>query len=150
MDSTYGQLDAQNNLGVRYNNGEGVEQDYERAMEYYELAADQGHAKAQNNLGSCYFYGNGVEQDYEKARREGLLAGVDESCGFLIKAGNADVQSQKYRVREEPALHKILDLLGDLAFVRPALPKIRVEILNGGHAAHRQIIEKVINYAIRF
>ena len=91
-----------------------------------------------------------LEQDYEKARREGLLAGVDESCGFLIKAGNADVQSQKYRVREEPALHKILDLLGDLAFVRPALPKIRVEILNGGHAAHRQIIEKVINYAIRF
>ena len=91
-----------------------------------------------------------LEQDYEKARREGLLAGVDESCGFLIKAGNADVQSPKYRVREEPALHKILDLLGDLAFVRPALPKIRVEILNGGHAAHRQIIEKVINYAIRF
>jgi UDP-3-O-acyl-N-acetylglucosamine deacetylase len=90
-----------------------------------------------------------LEQDYEKALNEGLLAGVDESCGLLIGGGKPSLK-QKFRVREEPALHKILDLLGDLAFVRPALPKIRVEILNGGHAAHRQIIEKVINYAIRF
>ena len=90
-----------------------------------------------------------MARDYEIARQNGLLAGVDESCGLLIDAKEPTL-SQKYRVREEPALHKILDLLGDLAFVRPALPKIRVEILNGGHAAHRQIIEKVINYAIRF
>lgn len=88
------------------------------------------------------------ERDYEVARQNGLLAGVDGSCGLLIGAGEPSL-SQKYRVREEPALHKILDLLGDLAFVRPALPKIRVEILNGGHAAHHQILEKVINYAIR-
>ena len=89
------------------------------------------------------------ERDYEMARKNGLLAGVDGSCGLLIGAGDASL-AQKYRVREEPALHKILDLLGDLAFVRPALPKVRVEIVNGGHAAHRQILEKVINYAIRF
>jgi len=89
------------------------------------------------------------ERDYEIARQNGLLAGVDESCGLLIGASDAS-RAQKYRVHEEPALHKILDLLGDLAFVRPALPKVRVEIVNGGHAAHRQILEKVINYAIRF
>ena len=90
-----------------------------------------------------------TERDYEIARQNGLLAGVDESCGLLIGASDAS-RAQKYRVHEEPALHKILDLLGDLAFVRPALPKVRVEIVNGGHAAHRQILEKVINYAIRF
>ena len=90
-----------------------------------------------------------TERDYEIARQNGLLAGVDESCGLLIGASDAS-RAQKYRVHEEPALNKILDLLGDLAFVRPALPKVRVEIVNGGHAAHRQILEKVINYAIRF
>ena len=90
-----------------------------------------------------------TERDYEMARQNGLLAGVDESCGLLIGTGDAS-RAQKYRVHEEPALHKIVDLLGDLAFVRPALPKVRVEIVNGGHAAHRQILEKVINYAIRF
>ena len=54
---------AQYNLGVMYDNGEGVPQDYAEAVKWYQLAAEQGHAKAQNNLGVMYAKGRGVEQD---------------------------------------------------------------------------------------
>ena len=36
---------AQFNLGVGYNNGEGVEQDFEEAIRLYKLAADDGNLR---------------------------------------------------------------------------------------------------------
>ena len=84
-----------------------------------------------------------AERDYEQARQNGLLEGVDASCGLLLKHSG---EERDYRVAEEPALHKILDLIGDLTFALPALPRIRVEILNGGHACHRQILEAVLPF----
>ena len=80
--------------------------------------------------------------DYEAARASGLLGGVDESCGMLLGANS----HARYRMAEEPARHKILDLLGDIAFACPALPKVRVQVLNGGHTIHHQIMEKLLPY----
>ena len=54
-------------MGVMYYNGAGVEQDYEKAAEWIEKAAEQGNVKAQKTLGDFYLYGVGVEQDEEKA-----------------------------------------------------------------------------------
>ena len=85
-----------------------------------------------------------TESEYSAARAAGLLEGVDESCGLLL-SGNAD-DREKFRVCSEPAMHKILDLIGDIAFVCPSLPKLRIEILNGGHVAHHQIVEKLLPY----
>ena len=83
-----------------------------------------------------------LEKDYEQACRAGLLAGATESCGLLVKT---PADKSLYRVSEEPAMHKILDLIGDLSFARPALPKVRIEILNGGHACHREILKLVLS-----
>ncbi len=58
---------AQNNLGVMYDNGQGVPQDYKKAVEWYARAADQGHAMGQANLGVMYANGQGVPQDYVQA-----------------------------------------------------------------------------------
>ena len=58
---------AMNNLGHMYRNGEGVEQDYAKAIEWYTKAADLGDADAMNNLGYMYEHGVGVEQDGAKA-----------------------------------------------------------------------------------
>ena len=41
---------AQYNLGVMYDNGQGVLQDDKTAVKWYTLAAEQGDADAQNNL----------------------------------------------------------------------------------------------------
>ena len=42
-----GDTNAQYNLGLMYNNGDGVPQDYKEAVKWYRLAAEQGYAKAQ-------------------------------------------------------------------------------------------------------
>ena len=90
-----------------------------------------------------------LKKEFDEAREAGLLGGVDESCGLLIDESVMGGElSRLYRVAEEPARHKILDLLGDLCFVKPKLPKVRLEIINGGHVSHRQIMEKIIPYAL--
>ena len=58
---------AQYNLGLMYDNGEGVPQDYAEAMRWYRLAAEQGCADAQYELGYMYENGLGVPQDYAEA-----------------------------------------------------------------------------------
>jgi len=54
---------AQNNLGYMYEYGEGMPQDYQKALRWYRLAADQGEATAQNHLGEMYHDGKGVQKD---------------------------------------------------------------------------------------
>ena len=54
---------AQYNLGVVYDNGQGVDQNYKKAFEWYEKAAEQGHTEAQHNLGTVYATGQGVEKN---------------------------------------------------------------------------------------
>jgi TPR repeat protein len=58
---------AQNNLGVMYEGGEGVPQDYTQAAYWYRKAADQGSKEAQNNLGVMYAKSQGIPQDYTQA-----------------------------------------------------------------------------------
>lgn len=62
-----GDVKAQYNLGVSYENGYGVEKSYTEAVKWYRLAAGQGLDWAQYNLGVCYDNGEGVEQSYTEA-----------------------------------------------------------------------------------
>lgn len=85
--------------------------------------------------------------EYAKAKKTGLLQGVSENCGLLLNEEDAATPlCKKFRIKNEPAMHKILDLIGDITFVCPKLPKVRIEITNGGHKAHRQIMEKLLPY----
>ena len=65
---------AQCQLGIAYDNGDGVPQDLTEAARLYQLAADQGYAGAQVNLGILYNKGDGVPQDYIEAARWFRLA----------------------------------------------------------------------------
>jgi len=58
-----GDGEAQNNIGVMYENGQGVWEDYAAAVEWYARAAEQGVPRAQNNLAIMYATGKGVAQD---------------------------------------------------------------------------------------
>ena len=62
-----GKAKAQYNLGLMYEDGQGVTQDYKEAVNWYRLSADQGDADAQYNLGLMYANGQGVTQDYKEA-----------------------------------------------------------------------------------
>ena len=45
-----GNSNALNSLGVMYNEGKGVDQDYKKAFESFKKAADMGDANALNSL----------------------------------------------------------------------------------------------------
>ena len=58
---------AQVRLGNMYYNGEGVPQDYKKAVYWYQKSAEQGCANAQCLLGGMYGVGRGIPQDYQRA-----------------------------------------------------------------------------------
>ena len=60
-------LDAQYNLGIMYDKGQGVLRDEKQAFYWYQKAANQGDAKAQYNLGVMYASGLGVLKDMKQA-----------------------------------------------------------------------------------
>lgn len=74
-----GDSNAQNSIGICYTKGNGVPQDYEKAVSWYRKAAEQGNPNAQFNLGLSYSRGEGVTKDlslaaywYKKAAKTGL------------------------------------------------------------------------------
>lgn len=64
----YNEEGAQNQLGIMFDNGEHVQQDYHKAVKWYKKAADQGLDGAKYNLALCYYYGTGVAEDKDYAR----------------------------------------------------------------------------------
>ena len=65
--ATQGHADAQNYLGICYDNGLGVNEDDVEAVKWYRKAAEQGNKYGQDNLGFCYYYGEGVDKNYVEA-----------------------------------------------------------------------------------
>lgn len=69
-----GNMNAQFELGLMYENGKDVEQDHSEAIKWYRLAAEQGDVKSQYRLGRIYYEGRGVSQDYKESAKWFLLA----------------------------------------------------------------------------
>lgn len=65
--AAHGYANAQHELGVMYQKGEGVEKNYVKAVAWYRKAAEQGHTTAQCALAFMYQDGRGVQQDYLQA-----------------------------------------------------------------------------------
>ena len=69
-----GDAEAQCNLGVMYDKGHGVAQDWKEAVKWYQKAAEQGSAESQYALGVMYEKGFGGIEDYVEAYKWCLLA----------------------------------------------------------------------------
>ncbi|ENW1538914.1 sel1 repeat family protein [Neisseria gonorrhoeae] len=87
-----GNAAAQFNLGVMYENGQRVRQDYVQAVQWYRKASEQGDAQAQYNLGLMYYDGRGVRQDLALAQQwlgKACQNGDQNSCDNdqRLKAG---------------------------------------------------------------
>jgi TPR repeat protein len=63
-------------VGMMYDIGHDVAQDYAEAFRWYHKAAEQGHVGAQYNLGAAYYLGYGVPQDYVEAHKWFSIANV--------------------------------------------------------------------------
>jgi uncharacterized protein len=60
-------LGAAYGIGLMYDTGKGVSQDFGEAINWYRKAAEKGFAPAESNLGLMYETGKGVAQDYAQA-----------------------------------------------------------------------------------
>jgi TPR repeat protein len=69
-----------------------VEQNYEEAVKWYRLAAEQGNVDAQYNLGCSYEDGEGVEQNHEEAIKWYRLA---------AEQGEEDAKEALARLQDE-------------------------------------------------
>lgn len=63
-----GDVGAIYELGQRYFSGIGVEQNVQKAREYFEVAVERGATGANYFLGKIYYNGIGVETDHTKAK----------------------------------------------------------------------------------
>ena len=75
-------------LGNMYNDGEGIAQNDEQTVYYYQLAADQGNDMGQYNLGRMYYNGQGVDKNYEQAALYYKLAADQGYYKAQYKLGN--------------------------------------------------------------
>jgi Sel1 repeat len=81
-----GHAEAQNDLGVCFYNGVGVDRDVAEAAKWYRKAADQGYATAQLMLGMCFYDGGGVDEDFAEAAswfRKAADQGYAPGCNWF-------------------------------------------------------------------
>ena len=101
--------------------------------------------------------------DWLAAKDSGsVLAGVDSDSGLLLAESSQEFEialknhpelmgeifpllhPKSFRMDGEPVRHKILDLMGDLALLGLALPRLHIEIRNGGHALNHLLLEQLL------
>ena len=102
-------------VGLMYDKGHGVPQDYAEAVKWYQKAAAQGIVKAETSLGLLYAKGLGVPQNrveamkwYKKAAIEG---DVQAQVNLQVMYREDDIAQSK-EPRPVPWYSKITKLLG--------------------------------------
>lgn len=95
--------ESQQIIGQAFLLGSGVPRNYEKAVEWYSLAAANGNREAQNELGFLYAVGKGVERDPEKSAEYFLQAAfkglpiAQYNIGILYYTGNGFKDSDLQR-----------------------------------------------------
>ena len=74
-----GSIEALYKIGIAYYNGEGVQEDQAKSVQFYEKAAMQGHAESRNNLGCL----EGMKGNHDRAVRH-LLISTKFTLGHLL------------------------------------------------------------------
>jgi len=83
-----GDPDAQYAVACRYDSGNGVSRDFEKAFYWWMKAAQQGHSVAQFNLASMYENGDGVPKNYDEAFKWYSLSANQGYAGAINCVGN--------------------------------------------------------------
>ena len=102
IDNGHGTAEAYSNLGVSYYYGNGVSQDYKKAVQYYQRAAAKGHPFGMYNLAVACENGNGTPKDIDKAityyrRAAGQKVGMAIDALRRLEADNIIVDNKDAR-----------------------------------------------------
>ena len=82
-----------------------------------------------------------LEEEIKRLQSAGFGKGADENNTVVLAQGGA---KGELRFADEPARHKVLDLLGDLFFLGGRL-KARVECKRSGHALNRELVRVLLD-----
>lgn len=85
-----GDLDAQYSIGTMYDVGEGIEENEEKAIEWYLKAASQGHAQAQYMMGMMYETSEHLSNDAHQSLewfQKSAAQGNSDALGHLEAIG---------------------------------------------------------------
>jgi TPR repeat protein len=140
-----GDTRAQTNLALRYELGDGVQQDMAQAVAWYRRAAEQGFARAQTSLGYMYDEGRGVSQNWTEARRwyEAAAAQGDaraqSNLGYMYDAARGVQQNYAEAMR-------LYRLAADQGFARA---QVNVgSMFDGGRGVQQNFSEAVRWYRL--
>jgi len=120
-----GDQEAQHELGLRYDKGEGLEQSDAEAAKWFLKAADQGNVPSQYNLGVMYQEGQGVSQDpneafkwFKKAAEKGYPY-AQNSLGHLYESGMGVGQDLKeaFHWYKKAAEQELANAEGNLGYL---------------------------------
>ena len=101
-----GDSKAQYNLGVCYFKGDGVKQDFGKAVEWFKKSSEQGYGHAQCFLALCYTFGKGVKQDHAEALRlfreaaKKDIAEAQFNLGNFYETGKGGVTADVEKAKE--------------------------------------------------
>jgi hypothetical protein len=93
-----GDVEAQYNLGVMYDQGLGARQDYGEAAKWYRKSAEQGFPDAQFNLGAMHYSGQGVPKDPSEAARWYARAAQQGFANAQLSLGDLYARGQGVRL----------------------------------------------------
>jgi|GEM_PF-1746379 len=82
-----GDAQAQVELGVKYDSGDGVPKDEAEARKWYRKSAEQGNDSAQFYLGAIYYVGRGTPKDLSEAAkwfRKSAEHGTSSAPGYFL------------------------------------------------------------------
>lgn len=120
---------------VRYEHGEGVTRNYDRAMRLYCAAARRGHVQAQYQLGWMYANGRGVARDDAQA-----------AAWFQLAAAKGDAPAQRMLARlDDPAKTRRAVCAEPVDPTRKP-PSFQVAVRRGPPSPQRARVEALVNH----
>lgn len=100
-----GNVNAMFNLAHKYSHGDGIEQSFEKSVEYYLKAAELGHANSMYNLAHKYSRGEGVQQSFEKEveyyQRAAELGHANAMYNLALKYSRGEGVEQSFEKEAE-------------------------------------------------
>lgn len=96
---------AQYWMGMMYMKGQGVEQDYKNAGQWFRKASEKNIPQAQHKLGNLYFKGRGVPKDFEYAY---IWYSVGASHAHKLSVSSIDKAKKKLSEEELKEADKVI------------------------------------------
>lgn len=117
---TDARMNAQYHLAWMYQDGIGVEQDYEQAVHWYQESSDLGHIFATCNLADKYEHGLGLEQDLDMAfalysQAAGQVVAADLALGRMyLESRGVEKNLELAQKHLEVVLNSRIDQIEDM------------------------------------